>query len=263
MDTVSTVPPASRLECRGVSVRVPGRELVRGLDVSFDTGRMIAVLGRNGAGKSSLLHVLAGLRPVAAGEVLLHGRPLAIWRRRELARHVGLLPQGSEDPFPGTVLETALVGRHPHLDFWQWEGEADRAVAHRCLEAMDLDGLDAREVATLSGGERRRLAIATVLAQDPQVFLLDEPIQQLDPQHQLDVLERLRSLATAGRTIVMSLHDAGLAARYADESLLLFGDGRWSSGRTEEVLNEESIGRLYGITVRELRWSQGRTFVPA
>lgn len=255
------MPPV--LECRGVTVQVPGRELVRCLDASLNAGRVIAILGRNGAGKSSLLHVLAGLRPAAAGVVVLHGRPLASWRRRDLARHIGLLPQWSDDPFPGTVLETALVGRHPHLDFWAWEGAADRVVAQRCLAAMDLDGLDTRDVATLSGGERRRLAIATVLAQDPQVFLLDEPIQQLDPRHQLAVLARLRGLAAAGRTVVMSLHDAGLAARFADESWLLFGDGRWSCGPTGQVLNEASVGRLYGVAVKELRWTGGRTFVPA
>jgi len=260
---VSTAGPLPMLECRGLTVQVPGRELVHGFDAALGAGRVIAILGRNGAGKSSLLHVLAGLRPAAAGVVMLRGRPLGEWRRRDLARHVGLLPQASEDPFPGTVLETALVGRHPHLDFWAWEGEADRAVAHRCLAAMDLDGLDSRDIATLSGGERRRLAIATVLAQDPQVFLLDEPIQQLDPRHQLAVLAQLRGLAAAGRTVVMSLHDAGLAARYADECWLLFGDGRWSCGPTEEVLDEESIGRLYGIAVKELRWNEGRTFVPA
>lgn len=263
MGEVSTSRPEPVLECRDLTVQVPGRELVRGLDASLDAGRVIAILGRNGAGKSSLLHVLAGLRPAAAGVVLLRGRPLSEWHRRELARHVGLLPQTSEDPFPGTVLETALVGRHPHLDFWAWESAADRAVAQRCLAAMDLDGLDSRDIATLSGGERRRLAIATVLAQDPQVLLLDEPIQQLDPQHQLAVLAQLRGLAATGRTVVMSLHDAGLAARYADECWLLFGDGRWSRGRTEEVLDEASIGRLYGIAVKELRWNEGRTFVPA
>jgi len=260
---VSTAGPLPVLECRGLTVQVPGRELVHGFDAALGASRVIAILGRNGAGKSSLLHVLAGLRPAAAGVVMLRGRPLGEWRRRDLARQVGLLPQASEDPFPGTVLETALVGRHPHLDFWAWEGEADRAVAHRCLAAMDLDGLDSRDIATLSGGERRRLAIATVLAQDPQVFLLDEPIQQLDPRHQLAVLAQLRGLAAAGRAVVMSLHDAGLAARYADECWLLFGDGRWSCGPTEEVLDEESIGRLYGIAVKELRWNEGRTFVPA
>ena len=128
---------------------------------------------------------------------------------------------------------------------------------------MDLAGLEARDVATLSGGERRRLAIATVLAQDPQVFLLDEPIQQLDPQHQLGVLRRFRGLADGGRSVVLSLHDAGLAARFADEALLLYGDGRWLHGPVGEVLDATTVGGLYGIDVRELRWNEGRTFVPA
>jgi iron complex transport system ATP-binding protein len=251
------------LECRGLAVRVPGRELLRGLDAAIRPGIILAVLGRNGAGKSSLLHVMAGLAAPAAGEVRLDGIALAGWPRRALARRLGLLPQAIEDPFPGSALQTALVGRHPHLDFWQWEGEADRAVALECLAAMDLAGLEARDVATLSGGERRRLAIATVLAQDPHVFLLDEPIQQLDPQHQLGVLRRFRGLADVGRSVVLSLHDAGLAARFADEVLLLYGDGRWLHGPVDEVLDATTVGGLYGIDVRELRWNEGRTFVPA
>jgi iron complex transport system ATP-binding protein len=251
------------LECRQVTVRVPDRELLRGLNAAFRPGTMVAVLGRNGAGKSSLLHVLAGLAAPAAGEVQLGQRSLADWPRRELARRLGLLTQASEDPFPGTALETALVGRHPHLDFWQWESETDRAVARDCLAAMDLAGLEEREVATLSGGERRRLAIATVLAQDPQVFLLDEPIQQLDPQHELDVLRRLRALADAGRTVVLSLHEPGLAARYADSVLMLFGDCCWRHGAAQECLNEATVAALYGIAVKELSWAGGRTFVPA
>jgi iron complex transport system ATP-binding protein len=251
------------LECRDLTVRVPGRELVRGLGAAFRPGAMIAVLGRNGAGKSSLLHVLAGLAAPARGEVLVDGRALLRWPRRDLARRLGLLTQSSEDPFPGTALDTALVGRHPHIEFWQWESDADRAVARHCLAAMDLAGLEARDVATLSGGERRRLAIAAVLAQDPQVFLLDEPIQQLDPQHQLDVLRRFRALADQGRTVVLILHDPGLAARFADAALLLFGDSRWRYGPAAESLNEATITELYGIAVKELGWAGGRTFVPA
>jgi len=251
------------LECRGVTVRVPGRDLVRDLNVAIRPGRVLAVLGRNGTGKSSLLHVLAGLAAPAAGEVCLAARRLEEWPRRALALELGLLMQVSEDPFPGTALDTALVGRHPHIEFWQWESEADRAVARECLITMDLAGLEDRDVGTLSGGERRRLAIATVLAQDPQVFLLDEPIQQLDPQHQLAVLHRFRALADAGRTVVLSLHDPGLAARFADDVLLLFGDGRWQYGTTAELLQEPAISDLYGIPVHELRWTGGRTFVPA
>jgi iron complex transport system ATP-binding protein len=256
-------PADAVLECRHVAVSVPGRELVRDLQLGFHPGTVTALLGRNGAGKSTLLHVLAGLVAPAAGEVWLAGRPLADWPRREVARRLGLLAQANEDPFPGTALETALVGRHPYLDFWQWEGEADRAVALECLAAMDLAGLESRDVATLSGGERRRLAIATVLAQDPRVFLLDEPVQQLDPPHEIDVLRRFRALADQGRTVVLSLHDPGLAARYADSVLLLSGDGRWRHGSTAESLDASAVEDLYGIPVRELRWDGGRTFVPA
>lgn len=263
MGAVSTPDADGRLECHRLAVRVPGRELLSDFSGSIGPGRVLAVLGRNGAGKSSLLHVLAGIAAPAAGAVTLAGRPLAAWPRRALARQVGLLMQATDDPFPGTVLDTALVGRHPHIDFWQWESDADRAVTRDCLAALDLAGLEARDVGTLSGGERRRLAIAAVLAQDPRVFLLDEPIQQLDPQHQLDVLRRFRALADSGRTVVLSLHDPGLAARFADDVLLLPGDGRWRHGPVAETLHERAIAEIYGIAVRELTWSGGRTFVPA
>jgi iron complex transport system ATP-binding protein len=253
----------ARIECRSLTVEVPGRVLVRELGFALPAGRMLVVLGRNGSGKSSTLHTLAGLRPAAAGSVRLDGRELGHWPRRELARTLGLLPQLVDDPFPATALEAVLVGRHPHLDFWAWESADDRAAAQQALAAVDLAGLEQRDIATLSGGERRRLSIATILAQDPGIFLLDEPIHQLDPQHQLDVLRLFRGLADAGRTVIVSLHDIGLAARFADAALLLFGDGRWHCGDCDSTLTEASIGELYGIAVRELRWEHGRTFVAA
>lgn len=255
--------PDDVLSCAELTLRVPGRTLVDRLDLTVRPGRVLAVLGRNGAGKSTTLHALAGLRYVVNGEVRLGGRPLQTWSRREIARRVGLLPQANEDPFPATALDTVLVGRHPHLDFWRWETDADREIARRCLTDVDLADFGDRELSTLSGGERRRVAAATVLAQDPQTYLLDEPIQQLDPQHQYGILRLFRELAQRGRAVAMILHDAGHAARFADDALLLFGDGRWVHGPCSEVLNEASIGELYGLPVRELRWADGRTFVTA
>jgi iron complex transport system ATP-binding protein len=251
----------SGLACTQLTVEVAGRALVRQLDLTIASGTLTAILGRNGAGKTMTLHTLAGLRAPAHGSVTLDGELLANWPRRALARKLGLLMQTTEDPFPSSVLDSVLVGRHPHIDFWRWESEADRAIARAALAAVALEELAERDVDTLSGGERRRVALATLLAQNPDVFLLDEPINHLDPHHQLDVLKLLREKAQAGRMVVMSLHDAGLAARFSDHALLLFGNGDWLSGPTSEVLTPQTMTKLYGVAVREISWAGGRTFV--
>lgn len=252
---------ASGLGCTQLVVEVAGRALVRDLELTIAGGKVTAILGCNGAGKTMTLHTLAGLRAPAHGGVTLDGELLVSWPRRELARKLGLLTQTTEDPFPSTVLDSVLVGRHPHIDFWRWESDADRAIARAALAAVALENLAEREVDTLSGGERRRVALATLLAQNPDVFLLDEPINHLDPHHQLDVLKLLREKAHEGRTVVMSLHDAGLAARFSDHALLLFGNGEWLSGPTAEVLTPQTMTKLYGVAVREIAWAGGRTFV--
>jgi iron complex transport system ATP-binding protein len=260
---MSALPQAAAqgLACTQLTVEVAGRMLVRDLELTIAGGTVTAILGRNGAGKTLTLHTLAGLRAPARGSVTLDGELLGNWPRRALARKLGLLTQTTEDPFPSTVLDSVLVGRHPHIDFWRWESDADRAVARSALAAVVLEELAERDVDTLSGGERRRVALATLLAQDPAVFLLDEPINHLDPHHQLDVLQLLREKAHAGRTVVMSLHDAGLAARFSDHALLLFGNGEWLSGPTAEVLTPATMTKLYGVAVREIAWDGGRTFV--
>lgn len=237
--------------------------LVRGLCLSLTPGSMLGILGRNGTGKTTTLHTLAGLAPPAAGTVLLEGRPLARWPRRDVARRVGLLMQSYEDPFPSTVLETVVIGRHPHLGFWQWETETDYGIARAALAEVGLNGLEARRVETLSGGERRRLALATVLAQRPGTYLLDEPSNHLDPHHQHDVMSLMRSRAGAGAAVAASLHDVNAAARWCDRCLLLFGDGQWCEGPTEVMLTETSLSRLYGIDMRALDWRERRVFVSA
>jgi iron complex transport system ATP-binding protein len=251
----------AQLSCIALEVAVADRILVSNLTVRFPNAAMTAILGRNGAGKTLTLHTLTGLRAPARGDVQLDDRSLAVWPRRTRARAVGLLTQTTEDAFPSTALDATLVGRHPHIGFWDWEGEDDRRYALEALAAVQLKSFEAREVATLSGGERRRVAFAALLTQNPDVYLLDEPTNHLDPHHQIDVLTLLREKAQAGQTIVMTLHDAALAARFSDYALLLFGDGEWLYGATDEVLNEETMSRLYGLRVREVTWDGGRTFV--
>ncbi len=227
------------------------------------SGDFLAVLGQNGAGKSLTLHTLAGLRAADQGEVLLLGAPLAATKRQDVAKNLALLPQYTEDVFPATVLETVLIGRHPHIGRLQWESKQDRLIAQQALQQMDLADIPDRDVATLSGGERRRLAIAQTLTQTPTVYLLDEPTNHLDPQHQLDVLRVFKRQAKSGATIIASLHDVNLAARYADKCLLLFGDGRWELGSTDSVLSEERLTELYATPMEAISWRDTLLFVAA
>jgi iron complex transport system ATP-binding protein len=261
LERSTSKPSISELSCQALSVSIAGRELVRDLNVNFDPGSVIAILGRNGAGKTLTLHTLAGLRSTQAGEVRLGTESLAAWPRRTLARSLGLLTQTTEDAFPSTVLDAVLVGRHPHIGFWDWESDQDRRIALEALAAVQLQGFELREVSTLSGGERRRVAIAALLTQSPDVYLLDEPINHLDPHHQIDILNLLRTKAADGHSVIMTLHDAALAARFADFALLLFGNGAWHYGPKHEVLTAEMMTKLYGLPVREVKWEEGMTFV--
>ena len=251
------------LAALNLGVRAGARELVRDLSVQFTPGEVVAILGRNGSGKTLTLHTLAGLRTAAAGEVLLDGAPLRQFKRRSVALRLGLLPQDLEDAFVTTAMETVLIGRHPHLALWQWETAEDERLAREALAAVDMGDFAVRRTDTLSGGEQRRVAVAALLAQQPGIFLLDEPTNHLDPHHQLAVLGLFRELANQGRTVVTTLHDPTLAARFADRALLLFGDGRWSLGPVSSALTAVSLSELYLAPMMELGKDGRRVFVSA
>lgn len=256
-------PDHELLTAAALCVEVPGRQLVDDLDLDLRAGEMIAVLGQNGAGKSLTLETLAGLRAPPRGTVQVAGNDIDSLPRQETARHLALLPQTVEDIFPATVLDTALIGRHPHIRGLRWETREDRQLAEHALAEMGLSALRSRDTLTLSGGERRRLAIAQVLTQAPTVYLLDEPTNHLDPQHQLDAMHTFRQAADNGAGVIASLHDVNLAARYADRCLLLFGDGRWQLDATSAVLNTESLSALYATPMEAVGWHDRELFVPA
>ena len=249
------------LSCRDLRVCVPGRTLVDGLQLELQRGELIAVLGQNGAGKTLSLLTLAGLRASAAGKVQLGELPLWQAARADVARHLALLPQDVEDIFPTTVLDTALIGRHPHIGHLHWESSEDHGIANSALETMGLSELASRDVLTLSGGERRRLSIAQVLAQQPDVYLLDEPTNHLDPQHQLDAMRIFRKAADQGAGVIATLHDVNLAVRFADRCLLLFGDGRWELGPSAEILSESRLSELFATPMESIAWHSHNLFV--
>lgn len=244
---------AALLEAEALDIQVGARTLVCDLSLGLQPGALVAMLGPNGVGKTLTLHTLAGLRAAQRGAVRLRGTDLRLIGQRERALQVGLLLQDEDDPFPTTVLETALMGRHARLGLWQWETGEDHALARQALHHMDLDAMEDRLCATLSGGERRRLGLATLLVQDPDVLLLDEPLNHLDPRHQFAVLATLRKLASAGKAIVASLHDPVLAARYFDQALLMHGDGRWQLGPVNSLLNAGTLADLYSVAFERYR----------
>ena len=247
------------LETRNLDVTIAGKQVCRGLGLAIEPGQCWGLLGGNGVGKTTLLHTLAGLRTPTQGVVLLEGKPLSGLSRLEAARRIGVLFQAADEGFPATVLETVLIGRHPHLERWRWETAQDLTLARSALHRVGLDDMEGRTITTLSGGERQRLALATVLTQDPLLYLLDEPTNHLDLHHQITLLELLtRPARENGKALLMALHDVNLAARFCNHLLLLFGAGETLLGPTDKVLNETHLQRLYGHPIATLPGPDGR-----
>jgi iron complex transport system ATP-binding protein len=250
------------LEARGVKVTAGERTLIDALDLQVRRGELWCVLGPNGSGKTTLLHTLAGLRAPGAGSIALKGRALADWPLDELARQRGLLPQAQHDAFSAAVTDVVLLGRHPHLGRWAWESEHDRRLAHAALQAMDLTALADHDVTTLSGGERQRVGIAALLAQDPPLLLLDEPVAHLDLHHQVTALEHLRRLTRErGRAVLMSIHDLNLAARFATHALVIGPGTRLHQGPAESTMNEVVLSAAFGHPVAAERYGNRTVYV--
>ena len=246
------------------------KTLCRNLTLSFNSGENWAILGPNGSGKTTLLHTLAGLRPADGGSVGLGERDISAWSHRDRAQQIGMLFQQQETVFPATVMETVLTGRHPHLSaslwqaMWQWEDAEDRRRAQAALAAVGLDGFAQRLVTTLSGGERRRVELATLLTQDPPICLLDEAASHLDLKHQVGMLALLASRAREADGLnVFVLHDINLATRFCDYGVLLFGDGSHHHGRLQEILDADALDRLYDCRFRRLTDDGHSIYIPA
>ncbi|PXX92485.1 ABC transporter [Marinobacter vulgaris] len=243
-------------------IDIPGRADSTALSLQVGAGETWGVLGPNGVGKTTLLHTLAGLRKPRKGRVKLGTAALASLGRRTIARRLGVVFQDQQDGFPATVLETALVGRHPWLSPWQMETAEDERLARQALETLGVDHLSGRLVNTLSGGERQRVAIATVLAQSPDTWLLDEPTNHLDLHHQVAVLQLLSEQARSGRSVFMCLHDLNLAARWCDHLLLLYPNGEACWGPTETMLIPSALERLYDQKLITVEADGAPVFVP-
>jgi len=248
------------LEARELHLAIGGRDLVRGLDLSIAPCQCWALLGPNGAGKTSLILALAGLRAPQAGEVTLDGAPLAGLRRVAIAARIGVLLQDEPADFWGSLLDYVMLGCYPKSrSAWARDaGDLDRA--RRWLAELDLADRPEQPYRTLSGGERQRARIAQVLVQDPGIILLDEPLQHLDLRHQAQVMRTLSGCASAGKAVVMALHEPAHAARHCGFSVLLYDAGRTSLGRSSDMLTQANLEALYHC---RLETAGAQNYLPA
>lgn len=252
----------STLHTRDLIINVPNRADGFALNMSIESGQVWGVLGPNGAGKTTLLHTLAGLLPARSGQVILNDSALTDLKRRDIARQLGLVFQERQDSFPATVLETAMIGRHPWLSPWGNEKIEDLQRAQQALAAMDVDHLSERLLSTLSGGERQRVAIATLMTQNPDIWLLDEPTNHLDLHHQVKVMGLLKNQASLNKTVFMCLHDLNLAARWCSHVLLLYSNGDACWGPAHSMLKPSALELLYNQKLMTVEVDGAPVFVP-
>ena len=239
------------------------RRVLEGVDLEVRPGELWAVLGPNGAGKSTLVRASLGLLPARSGSVSLFGRDVRTVDRRELARRVAWVPQGT-DPLPDfTALEVVLMGRGPHRSRWGMSSSADVTRARAALEELGIGALAGRALGALSGGERRLVMMARALTQAPELLLLDEPTAFLDVRHQVETLALVRRRVEGGLGVVAVLHDVNLAAAFATSVVLLSGGRVLASGDARQVLAPERLSALYGVPITTATAAAGqRLFGP-
>jgi iron complex transport system ATP-binding protein len=241
-------PSTSRLRAERVVLGYDDRTVVDGVDLQVPDGRVTVVVGANACGKSTLLKGLARLLRPRGGTVLLDGRDLHRTPTREVARHLGLLPQSPVAPEGITVGDLVARGRSPHQLWWQQWTPEDEAAVERALAATDVAALADRAVDELSGGQRQRVWLAMALAQETEVLLLDEPTTYLDLAHQVEVLDLVSELnAREGRTVVMVLHDLNHAARYADHVVAMKDGAVVAEGPPAEVITPALVREVFGL----------------
>ena len=237
---------AAALNYEGATVGYDG-PVVSGATFSVAPGEVVGLIGPNGAGKTTLIRAVSGGARLLGGEITLGGTRVGAYSHRDLARHVAVLPQGAPSTFAFSARQYVEMGRHAHVSRFGDLGPHDHEAVARALALTDTEGLAARRVDELSGGDLQRLTLAQALAQEPSVLLLDEPTSHLDLNHRLQVLDVVRLLANEGLAVLAVFHDLDMAARYSDRLAVVAGGVVAEQGPPEAVLTRETLRRVFGV----------------
>ncbi len=238
------------LEIQHLSVAYGDCTVLHDISLQVPAGEVLAVIGPNGVGKSTLIRAMSGILPPKTGTIRVDGREVARLSQNERARYMAVVPQARSLPDHFTVYQTVLLGRTPYLGWMGTTGPRDHAFVRCALEQAQITHLAERWVGTLSGGEQQRVLLARALAQDTPVLLLDEPTTHLDLQHQTGLLNLVRALASEKKlAVMMVLHDMNHAAMYADRVALIVRGRVFACGSPEEVLTRANLTTIFQVPV--------------
>jgi len=238
------------IELSDVSLGYGHRAVLSNINLKAIPGKILGLIGPNGSGKSTLLKGITRVLNVFSGHIFIDGRDIKNIKREELARLIAVVPQNPILPDAFTAFELVLMGRTPHLGLLRYEGREDIAITWQAMEATRTESLAQRRMGELSGGERQRIVIARALTQQPKVLLLDEPTAHLDINHQIEILDLVKSLCLEqSLTVIAALHDLNLAAQYCDWLVMLNGGRTYAEGIPQDVLTAENIKEAYGADV--------------
>ncbi len=235
-------------------------QVLRTLSLSVKKGDITAILGPNGIGKTTLLHLILGWIKADSGSIIIEGKNQEDYKRREMGRLIGLVPQDEHISFEYSLLEYVLLGRTPHLHPLELPGKKDYIAAVNALKKVGLEKLSDRPVTHLSGGEKQLVLVARSLAQEPEILLLDEPMSNLDLANKIRLIEILNSLKNEGVTILFTSHEPELAAAISNYLILMGKGNTITHGATDKTLTSESLSKIYGIKIKVADF-EGEKFV--
>jgi iron complex transport system ATP-binding protein len=249
------------VELKSVDFGYDSREslILKAVNLGIPENSVCAILGPNGSGKTTMLHLILGMLKPDKGHLFICGQCMNEYLRGSLKQKIGLVPQKESIPFDLNILEYVLLGRAPHLGIFHHPGESDRAIAVESLKAVGLDHMMGRSVPSLSGGESQLAMVARSLTQETDILLMDEPTAHLDLANTRKILQIMRMLLNSGKTVIYTTNDPN-AASFAADYIVLFKTGSIvASGDLKTVFTSENLSAVYGIDV-DVLWSNGRPY---
>ena len=248
------------IQLKNVCAGYEGKEVLHNICVNFPEGKITAIVGPNGCGKSTLIKSLVRINPHTSGEIFVKNKNIKDYSSKELAQQIAYVAQNKQIP-DISVLKMVLHGRFPYLSYPRRYGKEDLEIARQALDWAGLSDLENELVSHLSGGMQQKVYIAMALVQDSQAILMDEPTTYLDISHQLRLMEMIKQLAEKGKTVVLVLHDLSQAFRIADEVIVLKEGSTLSAGTPLQVFESGKLEEAFGVTIERVETESGWHYI--